>query len=236
MADGVYNHVRVARQHKLTGVQRILAERLGRAQHEAANVTAMAEANAGALLAARERLRDGTPRVTLTHQLIKAVALCLERHPRLNGALDEGIVYEFAEVNIALAVSSAAGDLQVIVVRDANTKGLRQIAIEVDALLARAGNGKLTLDDVRGGTFTLSNYGRLRHTVWATPILSPGQSGVLGVGRVRERVVAGPGGGYAAQPVLPLALTYDHRVINGVPAGIFLDDLVDIIEGGLNEV
>ncbi len=233
MAGDVFNHVRVARQHRLNGVQQIVAERLAKAQHEAACVTAMAEANADALLAGR---RDGAPKVTLTHQLIKATATCLERHPRLNSALSDGVVYEFAEVNIALAVSAGNGDLQVVVVRNANTKGLEAIATEVDQLLERARRGKLGIDDTRGATFTLSNYGQLRHTVWATPILSPGQSGVLGVGRIRVQPAVDVDGGCTARHVLPLSLTYDHRVINGVPAGLFLDDLADTIEGGMTGV
>lgn len=193
-----------------------------------AAVTAMAEVDATQLLAALQRGRAAIPGLTLTHLLVKATALTLRRHPRLNATLVDDTIYEFAEINIAVALALPSDDLQVVIVREADTKSLGAIAAEMRALQERAAAGKLRLDDVRGGTFTLSNYGALRSVIWATPIVTPGQVGVLGVGRATPRPIAA-GDGWTVRPVLPLSLTYDHRVVNGLPAGRFLDDLVDVL-------
>ncbi|MDQ5827437.1 MAG: 2-oxo acid dehydrogenase subunit E2, partial [Chloroflexota bacterium] len=117
-------------------------------------------------------------------------------------------------------------DLQIAVIREADEKPLKSIAEELRVLQERATAGKLKLGDVRGGTFTLSNYGMLRSVIWATPIITPGQVGVLGVARAAPRIVPDVSeAGWALRSVLPLSLTYDHRVVNGVPAGRFLDDI-----------
>lgn len=228
--DKLFNHIPVARQYKLGGMQKFVSERLHASLHETASVTAMAEIPAQSLLDARAQSHAQGTQTSLTHHLIHAAARCLERYPRLNGALDNGIIYEFSQVNIALAISMPNGDLQTVVIREANHKSLADIATEADALVAAARAGKITLEQVRGGTFTVSSYGALKHTVWATPIIAPGQSGVLGVGRIRPGLVPdNTEAGWRVTPILPLSLTYDHRIINGVPAGLFLEDLAEYI-------
>lgn len=228
--DKSFNHIPVAREYKLGGMQKFVSERLHASLHDTASVTAMAEIPAQPLLDARARCRAQGVETSLTHHLIHATARCLERYPRLNGALDNGTVYEFSQINVALAISMPNGDLQTVVIREANLKSLAEIATEADALVAAARAGKITLEQVRGGTFTLSSYGGLKHTVWATPIIAPGQSGVLGMGRIRPGLVPDDSEqGWHVAPILPLSLTYDHRIINGVPAGLFLEDLAEHI-------
>jgi pyruvate/2-oxoglutarate dehydrogenase complex dihydrolipoamide acyltransferase (E2) component len=220
------NGVAVARSVPLRGLQKTVAERMVESQRTMASVTAMAEADAAPLLALLRRLRNKVPELSLTHLLIKATALCLRRHPRLNATLADGTIHELAEVNISVALSLPSDDLQIAVVRDADEKPLLRIAEELGSLQERAAAGKLKPDDVRGGTFTLSNYGMLRNIIWATPIITPGQAGVLGVARAAPRVMPDESEtGCVVHPVLPLVLTYDHRVVNGVPAGRFLDDM-----------
>lgn len=224
------NGIAVAKSVPLRGPQKIVAERMAESRRTTAWVTAMAEADADPLLGLLSRHREKVPDLSLTHLLIKATALCLRRHPRLNAALANDAIHELAEVNMSVALSLPSDDLQVAVVRDADEKPLRRIAEELRALQERATAGKLKLGDVRGGTFTLSNYGMLRNIVWATPIITPGQVGVLGVARAVPRVVPDESEtGWTVRSVLPLALTYDHRVVNGVPAGRFLDDMAETI-------
>jgi len=221
----------VARRTKLAGSQKIVAERMVESLRVHASVTAMAEAPAKALLEACAQWQSSGSKAGLTHLLVYACARCLERHPRLNGAIFGDQIVEFAEINIALAVSLPDGGLQSVVIRRANEKNVSQIAEEAQSLVQRARDGALKLEHVRGGTFTLSNYGGLKHVVWATPIIAPGQSGVLGVGRVHLSLAPQAGeNGYAAQETLPLSLTYDHRLVNGMSAGAFLEDLVTILE------
>lgn len=224
------NGVAVARSVPLRGPQKVVAERMAESRRTTAWVTAMAEADAAPLLGLLRRLREEVPELSLTHLLIKATALCLRRHPRLNAVLANDAIHELAEVNISVALSLPSDDLQIAVVRDADEKSLRRIAEELRGLQERAAAGKLKLGDVRGGTFTLSNYGMLRNVVWATPIITPGQVGVLGVARAVPRIVPEESEvGWTVRPILPLALTYDHRVVNGVPAGRFLDDVVETL-------
>lgn len=224
------NGVPVARSLPLRGVQKMVAERMVESQRTAASVTAMAEADAGPLLDLLRRLRNKAPELSLTHLLIKVTALCLRRHPRMNATLVDGTIHELAEVNVSLALSLPSDDLQIAVVRDADEKPLWRIAVELKELRERTAGGRLGLADVRGGTFTLSNYGMLRNIVWATPIITPGQVGVLGVARAVPRIVPDESGaGWGVRHLLPLVLTYDHRVVNGVPAGRFLDDVADTV-------
>lgn len=218
--------VAVARSFPLRGLQKVVADRMAASQSTTAHVTAMAEADTGPLLALLGRLRGQVPGLTLTHLLIKATALCLRRNPRMNATLADDTIHELAEVNISVALSLPSDDLQVAVVRDADHKPLRHIAAELSGFQNRAAAGRLKYEDVTGGTFTVSNYGTLRNVVWATPIITPGQVAVLGVARAVPRVVPDDSeDGWSKRSILPLSLTYDHRVVNGVPAGRFLDEL-----------
>lgn len=226
------NRVTVARTVPLDGLQKVVARRMAESQAVAAHVTAMAEADADPLFALLGRLRTRMPELSLTHLLVKVTALCLRRHPRLNATLVDDSIHEFAEVNVAVALSLPSSDLQLAVIKAADEKPLERIAAEMKELQDRATAGKLSPGDVRGGTFTVSNYGMLRNVVWATPIITPGQVGVLGVARAVPRLVAADSAaGWERRLVLPLSLTYDHRVINGVPAGEFVDDLVETVSG-----
>lgn len=223
----------VLRSTALSATQKIVATRLVQSQHVAASVTAFAEADAGMLLAAAAAMGGNDRRVTITHLLIKAVALCLVRHPRLNAALVDDRIIEYATVNISTAVALESGELQLVVIRDAQRKSVVEIAEELGELAARARTHSLSLKDVRGGTFTLSNYGQLRRVIWSTPILTPAQAATLGVGRSRTLPLAiceRSAAQHAVRPILPLSLTYDHRIVNGVPAGQFMDDLAELIE------
>lgn len=208
----------------LRGVQRLVARRMLEGLHSAAGVTALAEVDATSLVQVLEQLRVRLPRLSLTHLLIKATALALRDHPRLNATLRDDVIHELAEINVGIAFSLPSDDLIVGAVRQADRRVLAEIVEAVDGLRDRAERGKLTTDDVRGSTFTLSNYGSLRTVRWATPIITPGQVAVLGVGRAQDR------DGTQQRWLLPLSLTYDHRVVNGIPAGRFLDRLADLVE------
>jgi pyruvate dehydrogenase E2 component (dihydrolipoamide acetyltransferase) len=221
-----------SRQIPLEGFQKVIATKMMESRLGTAAVTAMAEVEGTHALLELDRLRGSIPGLTLTHLLIKSAALCLRDHPRLNASLKDDVITEFAEINISLAVSSPNGGLQLVVIRDADTKDLEVIASEARTLQAKAVSNELKLSDVRGGTFTLSNYGMLQTVVWSTPIITPGQVGVLGSGRAAPRAVVGEDGGIVSRVIMPLSLTYDHRVINGVPAGRFLDAVAEHFQTG----
>jgi pyruvate dehydrogenase E2 component (dihydrolipoamide acetyltransferase) len=226
------NGVPVARRIPLRGIQRIVANRTLAGIQSTAHVTAMAQVDAEALLAHARDLRSIIPGLTLTHLLIKAAAACLRKHPRLNATIEDETVLEYAEVNVAVALALPSDDLLAVVIKHADERPLADIVTELSARQQRAQAGTLAKDDVHGATVTLSNYGMLRTVTWATPALTPGQAAVLGFGRAAPQMVADEADpkGWSVRRVLPISLTYDHRIVNGVPAGRFLDDLAQLLE------
>ena len=230
-ADTV-NGVPVARRIPLRGIQRVVANRTLAGIQSTAHVTAMAEVDAETILAHARALRETIPGLTLTHLLIKTVAVCLRRHPRLNATIEEQTVIEYAEVNVAVALALPSDDLLAVVIKRADERSLSDIVTQLHSLQQRAQAGALTKDDVHGATFTLSNYGMLRTVTWATPVLTPGQAAVLGIGRAAPRMVTDEADprGWSVRRILPVSLTYDHRIVNGVPAGRFLDDLAELLQ------
>jgi pyruvate dehydrogenase E2 component (dihydrolipoamide acetyltransferase) len=231
-AADLVNGVPIARRIPLRGIQRVVANRTLAGIQSTAHVTAMAEVNAEPILAQARTLRDRIPGLTLTHLLIKVTAACLRTHARLNATIEEQVVVEYAEVNVAVALALPSDDLLAVVIRCADERPLDEIVSRLAAAQQRAEAGALTADDVQGATFTLSNYGMLRTVTWATPALTPGQAAVLGIGRAAPRVVADESSpqSWSVRRVLPISLTYDHRIVNGVPAGRFLDDLAQRLE------
>ena len=231
-ASDPVNGVPVARRIPLRGIQRVVANRTLAGIQSTAHVTAMAEVDAEPILAHAHELRAAIPRLTLTHLLIKAAAACLRRHPRLNATIEDQTVIEYAEVNVAVALALPSDDLLAVVMKRADECPLDEIVTGLAARQQRAEAGALTPDDVQGATFTLSNYGMLRTVIWATPALTPGQVAVLGIGRAAPRLVVDETQpqGWSVRRVLPISLTYDHRIVNGVPAGRFLDDLAELLQ------
>jgi pyruvate dehydrogenase E2 component (dihydrolipoamide acetyltransferase) len=217
----------------LRGVRRRSAEHLALAwsliphvtQHDQADVTDLE----GLRQRHRARVASWGGELTLTALLVKAVAIVLRAHPRFNASLDaaRGELVLKRYYHVGVAVDTPHG-LLVPVVRDVDRKPLRQLAAELPALAARAREGQASLDDLRGGTFTVTNTGALGGT-GATPIINYPEVAILGVGRARE-VPAVRDGRVVPRLVLPLSLAFDHRVIDGMEAARFSADLVRLLE------
>jgi pyruvate dehydrogenase E2 component (dihydrolipoamide acetyltransferase) len=217
----------------LRGVRRRSAERLALSWAVIPHVTQHDEADITALEALRRRHQARVAGwggdLTLTVLLVKAAALALQAHPRLNASFDHagGELVKKRYYHIGVAVDTEHG-LLVPVLRDADRKRLRELALELPGLAARAREGKATLDDLRGGTFTISNTGALGGT-GATPIINYPEVAILGVARARERPVVRDGQ-VVPRLILPLSLAFDHRVIDGMEAARFSADLVRLLE------
>jgi pyruvate dehydrogenase E2 component (dihydrolipoamide acetyltransferase) len=173
----------------------------------------------------RETSQASGVTISIAHVLMKACAEALRRNPELNTILRDGNVFYFDDVNIGLAVALDEG-LIVPVVRQADKKGLLQITREASELAARARDGKLSPDEVVGGTFTISVLGTVDGF---TPILNPGQSAILGAGRSVEKPVVRDGQ-VVAREMMTLSLTVDHQVIDGAVAASFLRRLQQMVE------
>ena len=166
--------------------------------------------------------------MTLTHILLKAVAEALKAFPLLNATLSDGEILVLDEINLGLAVALADGNLIVPVIRDADRLSVAAIAQRSSELAETALKGKLGLDDVRGGTFTLSNVGSVPGTLWQTPLINPPQSGTLALGRARQAAVVRENAIVIGQ-VMGASLTFDHRVISGLPASEFMAHLAELL-------
>jgi pyruvate dehydrogenase E2 component (dihydrolipoamide acetyltransferase) len=211
------------------GIRKVVAERLGDSLRTMAQVTIAREVDAGGLVARRDALAAGFEaatgiRLTYTDLLVKEVAELLADHPLLNATLTEqGIVCPPA-VHMGVAVALEDG-LIVPVIRDAGARPLAELARDRVDLAAKAQAGTLAMDEVEGGTFTISNLGSFGADAF-TPIVNPPQCAILGVGRIVDKPVA-VDGLVQIRPTMWLSLTFDHRIVDGAPAARFLQQLGD---------
>jgi pyruvate dehydrogenase E2 component (dihydrolipoamide acetyltransferase) len=217
----------------LRGVRRRSAEHLALAWSVIPHVTQHDQADITDLEALRRRhqprVREWGGELTLTVLLVKAAAIALQAHPRFNTSLDAaaGELVLKRYYHVGVAVDTEHG-LVVPVLRDVDKKRVRDLAVELPKLAARTREGKASLDDLRGGTFTVTNTGALGGT-GATPIINYPEVAILGVGRARQTPVVRDGQ-VAVRLVLPLSLAFDHRVIDGMEAARFGSDLVRLLE------
>jgi pyruvate dehydrogenase E2 component (dihydrolipoamide acetyltransferase) len=216
----------------LVGMRRTIADRMLHSQQTVAEVTLTAEADVGEIVKLRSQV--GTEwekqygfKVSYTEVIVKAVAKALREHPYLNSSLSDAGIRLHSDVNVGVAVAIDDG-LIVPVIRHADQKSLLEIARAVRELSDRARSGQLSRDDVGGGTFTISNMGMLGVEAF-TPIINWPECAILGVGRVAERAVVRDGQ-IVARPTMWLSLTFDHRIVDGAPAGRFLARVRQLLE------
>jgi len=208
----------------MSRIRRRIAERLVRAQHEAAILTTFNEADLGALVGLRERRREAFERehgvrLGMTSFFARACIRALRAVPELNAEIrgDDVVYRDF--VNLAVAVQTARG-LVVPVIHGAETLGFAGIEREIARLARKAREQQLSLDDLAGGTFTVSNGG-VFGSLLSTPILNPPQSGILGMHKIEKRPVV-VDDRIVIRPMMYLALSYDHRLVDGEQSVTFL--------------
>src|SRR5262249_53437492 len=167
--------------------------------------------------------------VTYTDMLVHAVSRALIKHPRMNSRLEGNEIVVSNEAHVGIAVALEDG-LIVPVIRDASRKTLSEIALESKTLGEKARRSHLKLEDVTGGTFTVTNLGTYGVDGF-TPILNLGETGILGVGRIVEKPAVYRGE-IARRATMMLSLTFDHRVIDGAPAAEFLLTVIEFFNYG----
>jgi pyruvate dehydrogenase E2 component (dihydrolipoamide acetyltransferase) len=209
----------------------VMAQRLVESWNTVPHFYLAREANARQLISWRERVRQRTTeKITYTDLLVKLVAVALRKHPRANARWVDGTIFANDGINVGLAVAVEEG-LIVPVIHQADQLGLNDIAARRKDLVAKAQAGKLSLDDLSNGTFTISNLGMYGVDVF-NAIVNPPQAAILALGRIADRVVP-VNGQPAVQPMIMMTLSCDHRVIDGARGAQFLQTVVDFIEDPL---
>lgn len=216
----------------ITQMRRITAERMVASAHNAASVTLTTEADATELVRLRNQLTSDITQLVPSYSdlLTKLVAQALIEHPQVNARFMGESIVQSATVNIGIAVDTERG-LLVPVVYDVQTKSLRQIAQESAAMIERARSGRLSPDDLHGGTFTITNLGMYEIDTF-TPIINLPECAILGVGRImpKQVVVDVEAERVAVRHMMFLSLTFDHRLVDGAPAAHFLQTIKHLIE------
>lgn len=214
-------------REKMTSMRATIARRLLESKQGIPHYRLAADVDLTALLARRAALRAAGTEVSVNDLLVRACALTLVKHPAVNAQLQGDEVHKFPHADIAVAVATDGG-LVTPIVRSADTKSAAQIGAETGDLAARARSGKLTREEITGGTFTLSNLGMFGIDRFDA-IINPPQVAILAVGAGADRVIA-RGGGVVVAKVATLTLSCDHRVVDGAIGAQFLQALRQTIE------
>jgi pyruvate dehydrogenase E2 component (dihydrolipoamide acetyltransferase) len=217
----------------LRGVRRSIAKAMVKSKYTAPHVSAMDEADVTELWQIREKEKKAAGskgiKLTILPFIIKAVLAGLTEHPYLNATLDdenEEIILK-KYFNIALATDTPEG-LMVPVVKNAKEKSIFELAQESAQLAEKARNRTIDLADLKGGTFTITNYGTIRG-IYGTPIINHPEVAILGIGRIQEMPVVRDGK-VVVRKILPLSLSFDHRVVDGAEAARFLNTVIARLE------
>jgi 2-oxoglutarate dehydrogenase E2 component (dihydrolipoamide succinyltransferase) len=224
---------RVEKRVPMTRMRARIAERLLQATQETAMLTTFNEVNMAPVMALRkkykeqfEKTHNGT-RLGFMGFFVKAACEALKRYPAVNASIDGNDVVYHGYQDIGVAVSTPNG-LVVPVLRDADFMSLADVEAAIVDLSGKARDNKLSIEDMTGGTFTVTNGG-VFGSLLSTPILNPPQTGILGMHKIQERPMV-VDGEIVVQPMMYLALSYDHRLIDGKTAVQFLVAIKDLIE------
>lgn len=217
-----------ARSIPLRGMRKVIAERMHKSLQSSAQLTITTEVDVTLLVDRRQEVQRQF-NATYTDFIVQACAHALKQHPRMNAVLDGDAIVFQDHISVGIAVALEEG-LIVPVIHNTDKKSLKEIAQETRVLTEKARANKLTLEEVSGGTFTVSNLGMYGVDSF-TPILNTPQTGILGVGRIVEKPAIYRGE-MTKRSMMVLSLTFDHRVIDGAPAGAFLQTVADLLAHG----
>lgn len=225
-------HGRLEKRVPMTRLRAKIAERLLAAQQNAAILTTFNEINMAPVIALRNNYKDEflqkyNVRLGFMSFFVTAVVAALKRFPAVNASIDGNDIVYHGYFDIGIAVSTERG-LVVPILRDADTMTMAEIEQKIAAYGKSAKDGKLTMEEITGGTFTITNGG-VFGSLMATPILNPPQSGILGIHKIEERPVV-ENKQIVIRPMMYVALSYDHRIIDGAESVQFLVAVKELIE------
>ncbi len=232
LLDAGTNEGRIEKRVPMTRLRARIAERLLDAQHNAAILTTFNEVNMKPVMDLRSTYKESFEKeygvkLGFMSFFVKAAVEALKKFPAVNASIDGNDIVYHGYYDIGIAVSGPSG-LVVPILRNAEDMTLAQIEQAIIDYATKAGNNTLSIEDITGGTFTISNGG-VFGSMLSTPILNPPQSGILGMHTIKERPMV-VNGGIAILPMMYLALSYDHRIIDGREAVQFLVTIKNMLE------
>jgi len=211
----------------LVGVRKTVAERMAESFRTAPHAIVTMDVDMSHTADLRKRLKEKGVEVSYNALLIKATAKALREFPILNSILKGEEIKVWRAVNICIAVDTPHG-LIAPAIKDADQRSLVELTKAVEELASRAREERLTVDDLRGGTFTITNLGILGVDQFQ-PIINPRQAAILAVGQISQKAVV-EGASIVAKPTATLSLAFDHRIVDGAPAARFLGRLREILQ------
>ncbi len=218
---------------RMSKLRQVIAKRLKGAQETAAILTTFNEVDMGAIMALRKEYQESfvkkhDVKLGFMSFFVKAAVQALKEFPAVNAEIDgDEIIYK-NYYDIGIAVSTPNG-LIVPVIRDCDKKSMAQIEKDIIDVGTRARDGKVSMDEMQGGTFTVTNGG-IFGSLMSTPILNAPQSAILGMHKIQQRPMVMPNGSIEARPMMYLAMSYDHRIIDGKESVTFLVKIKDALE------
>lgn len=218
---------------KLSGIQKTVAERLTMSYRTAPHINLLIDVNCEKIIAIRNLLKAQDLRVSYNDIIAKYTSVVLRQFPKFNATHAEDGIHLINDINIGIA-TAVGEELIVPVIKNVDKKDLKEIAAESARLITAARDKKLSLEDVSGGTLTITNLGMYGIRSFA-PIINPPQVAILAMGIIEPRAVVVPGQ-IIAQQMTTLSLSIDHRVVNGAQGGEFLARLKELIEIGSIEI
>lgn len=229
---GVGGGARPEERVAMTRIRARIAERLMQSKNSIAMLTSFNEVNLGKVMAMRKELGESFEKANgiklgFMSFFAKAAANALQRHPVVNASVDGNDIVYHGYADISIAVSTDKG-LVTPVVRNVERLSFAEIEQQIGEYAKKARDGKLALEDLQGGTFTITNGGTFG-SLMSTPIVNPPQSAILGMHAIKERAIV-ENGAVVAAPMMYIALSYDHRIIDGKDAVLFLVDIKNQLE------
>ncbi|MBJ7574047.1 dihydrolipoyllysine-residue succinyltransferase [Luteimonas sp. MC1828] len=229
---GVSGGARPEERVPMTRIRKRIAERLMQSKNSTAMLTSFNEVNLGKVMAMRKELGEAFQKqygvkLGFMSFFAKAAANALQKYPVVNASVDGDDIIYHGYSDISIAVSTEKG-LVTPVLRNVERMGFADIELQIGDFARKARDGKLSLDDLQGGTFTITNGGTFG-SLMSTPIVNPPQSAILGMHAIKERAIV-ENGAVVAAPMMYIALSYDHRIIDGKEAVLFLVDIKDQLE------
>jgi 2-oxoglutarate dehydrogenase E2 component (dihydrolipoamide succinyltransferase) len=218
-------------------MRQIIADRMVFSKHTSPHVTAYVEADLTEMVNWRNRFKSNflekyQEKLTFTPLFVEAVASALLDFPMINSSLDGNNIIVKEEINIGMATALPSGNLIVPVVKNADKKTLKELAVSINSLSLKARKNKLKADDTSDSTFTISNVGTFG-SVMGTPIINQPEAAILATGIIKKRaeVIERPAGdSIEIRQMMYLSLSFDHRIVDGFLAGSFLRRIADNLE------